>query len=451
LRVGITDWAGFAGGIFANHGFHTAKTERTRFRFPVEFVNIEGLRESEKALSEPCGVDVLWSSVEAWACEFPRLLKNKIRARAIMQVASSRGAHVLVVDSTTRDLRDLRPGKLATPRFTPEHWLVEQIVPNADSIALVDSPEEALQKFLRTQADAVALCEPYVHRALAGRADARRFLELDGNTDVPYILVARDSAIEQHDRLKDFIQTWLDGNQDALSSPDIVVQLLEEKRDGGSSDPAILDDEKKAAADRAILDELRHVRFAGVAENLRLFGLDGKRPEFDNIFDKASQRWMSREFVDPARAADAKYDRFLQEIYAARASVPALRALCADKAVVTVTDQITINFDPPGNSEIRDQYGSALDRIVTVLRAHPSTQACIEGYTDSTGTEKRNALLSLDRAGAVADYLRKRGVGQNRVVPAGKGQTSPVASNSTLEGQAANRRAMVRVVMEGEE
>src|ERR1035438_6040733 len=62
LRVGITDWAGFAGGIFANHGFHTAKTERTRFRFPVEFVNIEGLRESEKALSEPCGVDVLWSS-----------------------------------------------------------------------------------------------------------------------------------------------------------------------------------------------------------------------------------------------------------------------------------------------------------------------------------------------------------------------------------------------------
>ena len=57
--------------------------------------------------------------------------------------------------------------------------------------------------------------------------------------------------------------------------------------------------------------------------------------------------------------------------------------------------------------------------------------------------------LSEQRAAAVAQYLRESAnVPQWRiVVPAGYGETHPVASNSDAKGRAMNRRVEVRVLV----
>jgi len=62
------------------------------------------------------------------------------------------------------------------------------------------------------------------------------------------------------------------------------------------------------------------------------------------------------------------------------------------------------------------------------------------GYTDSVGSEAYNKKLSEKRAGSVAKIIKEQGVPADRVFTEGRGESNPVASNSTEEGRAQNRR-----------
>jgi OOP family OmpA-OmpF porin len=64
----------------------------------------------------------------------------------------------------------------------------------------------------------------------------------------------------------------------------------------------------------------------------------------------------------------------------------------------------------------------------------------ISGHTDSVGNDDTNSQLSQRRAEEVSEYLKKAGVGAERMTAVGYGKTRPVASNDTEEGRARNRR-----------
>jgi OOP family OmpA-OmpF porin len=84
----------------------------------------------------------------------------------------------------------------------------------------------------------------------------------------------------------------------------------------------------------------------------------------------------------------------------------------------------------------------ALTSIVNLLKRQPFTQLQIEGHTDNTGTEKRNAQLSAERANTVLEYLVNGGIDRKKLTAAGFGATRPIADNSTSEGRAKNRRTL---------
>jgi OOP family OmpA-OmpF porin len=69
----------------------------------------------------------------------------------------------------------------------------------------------------------------------------------------------------------------------------------------------------------------------------------------------------------------------------------------------------------------------------------------IVGHTCSIGTDAYNQKLSERRAAAVKDYLVKKGVPAGKITTSGMGEKSPVASNKTKDGRAANRRVEVTV------
>jgi OOP family OmpA-OmpF porin len=70
----------------------------------------------------------------------------------------------------------------------------------------------------------------------------------------------------------------------------------------------------------------------------------------------------------------------------------------------------------------------------------------VVGHTDDVGDDAYNQELSEQRAAAVRDYLVETGVDASKIVTIGAGENSPVASNTTDEGRAENRRVDVLVL-----
>lgn len=100
-----------------------------------------------------------------------------------------------------------------------------------------------------------------------------------------------------------------------------------------------------------------------------------------------------------------------------------------------------------GSATIVSTTGPLLDRIVEAARTCPGTLR-VEGHTDNTGNADANQRLSAARAEAVREALGIRGFSLDRLVAVGFGQANPVASNTTLEGRARNRRIELRVTLD---
>lgn len=96
-----------------------------------------------------------------------------------------------------------------------------------------------------------------------------------------------------------------------------------------------------------------------------------------------------------------------------------------------------------------DLSGDA-DQLVDVagesLRSQPDVRVRIIGYTDATGTDTYNQSLSERRADAVRRRLISEGIPADRIEVEGRGESQPVASNETPDGQRQNRRVEFEVL-----
>ena len=84
-----------------------------------------------------------------------------------------------------------------------------------------------------------------------------------------------------------------------------------------------------------------------------------------------------------------------------------------------------------------------IDEIVKDWKESPNKIIYVEGHTDNVGPEWYNNKLSLERARAVAELLKKKGVPEEKIRISGAGFSKPIASNDTKEGRAKNRRVDV--------
>ena len=98
-----------------------------------------------------------------------------------------------------------------------------------------------------------------------------------------------------------------------------------------------------------------------------------------------------------------------------------------------------------GSATVRPESKEQLDNIAAILKAYPSVNVKLGGYTDNTGDDAANLKLSQDRAAAVEREILARGIADDRVESEGYGEQHPVADNSTEEGRAKNRRIALRV------
>jgi outer membrane protein OmpA-like peptidoglycan-associated protein len=104
-----------------------------------------------------------------------------------------------------------------------------------------------------------------------------------------------------------------------------------------------------------------------------------------------------------------------------------------------------ISFDS-GSARLTNIAKAILDGIALRMKNDLNSTAVITGYSDPGGSEQSNLAISAKRATAAKEYLVTRhGIDPGRITTAAKGTAEPAYDNSTPEGRAKNRRALIVV------
>ncbi len=99
----------------------------------------------------------------------------------------------------------------------------------------------------------------------------------------------------------------------------------------------------------------------------------------------------------------------------------------------------TVHFETD-KADLTPASQATLDRAAEAMKSNPDAHMRLEGYTDSTGTDIHNLSLSQQRAYAVANYLKAKGIDGARLTGNGFGPGNPADTNATDTGKADNRR-----------
>jgi outer membrane protein OmpA-like peptidoglycan-associated protein len=102
-----------------------------------------------------------------------------------------------------------------------------------------------------------------------------------------------------------------------------------------------------------------------------------------------------------------------------------------------------INFSS-GSASVQNSSNKDLEKIYNLLIQAENSKLTIVGHTDNVGNSEANLDLSKSRAQAVVDYLKQKGIPENRFqLVDGKGQNEPIADNSSESGKSKNRRVVI--------
>lgn len=109
---------------------------------------------------------------------------------------------------------------------------------------------------------------------------------------------------------------------------------------------------------------------------------------------------------------------------------------------VTFASGILYPFD---SDQILPAGRANLDELALSLQRYPNSSLTIVGHTDSVGTDSYNQSLSERRARSASAYLQSKGIAASRITALGRGESEPIASNSTEAGRQQNRRVEVAI------
>ncbi|MGA2688996.1 MAG: OmpA family protein [Candidatus Korobacteraceae bacterium] len=143
-----------------------------------------------------------------------------------------------------------------------------------------------------------------------------------------------------------------------------------------------------------------------------------------------------------------------QEMAAAQAKIAADKAAIAavnkrfgELADYNIWDEVTVLF---GNDKVTvdPQYNAKLLALCQKAKTVNGYVIQVKGYASAVGSAALNQKLSQERAANVTDILEQKGgiPLTNILAPGAMGTSKQVAPDTTVEGQAENRRVVVRVL-----
>ena len=112
-----------------------------------------------------------------------------------------------------------------------------------------------------------------------------------------------------------------------------------------------------------------------------------------------------------------------------------------------IMGEVTVYFGN-GKVAIEDQYKPELMELAQKAKGVTGYVIQVQGYASKVGSAALNQKLSTERAENVTNFLEQNGQIPltNMLAPGAMGTSKQVASNDTAEGQAQNRRVVVRIL-----
>ena len=407
LRVGIAPWPGFAGGLVANNGLRANRNSDfwKNHNLLVQFVIVpdeEQLRRDFAQGGERGGIDVMWSTVDSLAREFPDFEKEGIQPRAFMQVDWSRGADAIIASAGIERIEDLRGKKVATP-MAASLWLLEYSLENS-SLTSAEKTEirnqrlttkgsqEARDLFVNGSVDAAVLWEPDVTEAINRRTGANKLIDTSVAANlIADVMVAKEDFIREHPEvIAAFIRGWLlDGATKAISNPMLAVKALQEEPDF------------ERLGEETTRGLLGKVVLATLDDNARMFGLSNDDALFRRLFKMASDIWLKHGYITaPVIAEQVQDTRPLQELY--HAELLAAGAGCDSEHI---TQELHVVF-PSGSAELSLETQRALDdNILHLLQTGPELRLCVEAVATERGKSQPVIELRKARAAKIIERI----------------------------------------------
>ena len=112
------------------------------------------------------------------------------------------------------------------------------------------------------------------------------------------------------------------------------------------------------------------------------------------------------------------------------------------KGVIELVDLVNIDAVTFQFNSIKPTSSSKdiIEYVAEAMKKNPDLVLEIRGFTDNTGSDSVNLRMSKKRSMVVKQMLVDRGIAPTRLVTSAMGHQNPVATNSTAEGRALNRR-----------
>ena len=176
------------------------------------------------------------------------------------------------------------------------------------------------------------------------------------------------------------------------------------------------------------LNSWNHIAFSF---NKRAFKAYINGTRVANVPNVVQPNW----FLIQRHAYDHHTRCYIKNVRIAKGAVPLYDRMMTDGKFITYG----ITFDV-GKATIKPESMGEINRIVQLMTENPDLKFSVEGHTDSTGNSASNQTLSEQRSQAIVAKLVELGIAADRLTAVGKGQSTPIADNSTDEGRAKNRR-----------
>lgn len=185
-------------------------------------------------------------------------------------------------------------------------------------------------------------------------------------------------------------------------------------------------------------NKVLHVAMAINKTRMRLYLDDNKVIDLPRALttDMLNNFFLNNNYLIPA----SEIPMFISNVRIASADVDARSLLIKDLMEKGTASTSDIHFDA-NSDKLKPESFAIIKQFGDALVSNTALKIKITGHTDSDGSDADNLTLSQRRAAAVKTYITENfAVVGSRIQTDGKGETKPIAPNSTTDGKAKNRR-----------